>query len=371
MATADASGYQDRSDRMAQGKASRLTAPSAGDPKAAKKAADEARKAADERTRGYLEQVEGERRILEEQDKFTQEFYAKQERRREEEAQAEERARRGREQGQQFAAGLAAGNDPIARLQLELETKSALLAQYAAQDQENLALYAAAKVQLEQDTAARITEILAEENSRRAALQSQTVQAYGSLFGSLADLSKQFAGEQSGIYKAMFVAQKAFAIAQAILGIQAGAAKAYELGWPAGAVAAASVLSQGANLISTIRGTNYGGGRMYGGPVSAGSLYRVNETGAPEMFVGSGGRQYMLPTQGGQVIPADGVGGASVEVNVHNYSGEQVQVRQGVSPREIEIIVGRAAAEVGRQFSSNEGPAFAGLVAGTNARSKL
>jgi tape measure domain-containing protein len=373
MATADASGYQDRSDRMAQGKASRLTAPSAGDPKAAKKAADEARKAADERTRGYLEQVEGERRILEEQDKLTQDFLAKQERRREEEAQAEERARRQREQGQQFALGLQAGNDPIARLQLELETKSALLAQYAAQDQENLALYAAAKVQLEQDTAARITEILAEENSRRAALQSQTVQAYGSLFGSLADLSKQFAGEQSGIFKVMFAASKAFAIADAIIKIQQGIANASSLTYPANLGAMASVAAATGSIVSTIKGTNYGGGRQYGGPVSAGSLYRVNETGAPEMFVGSGGRQYMLPTQGGQVVPADEVsgGGGAVHVVVNNYSGEPVQVRQGVSPREVEIIVGRAAAEVGRQFSSNEGPAFAGLVAGTNARSKL
>jgi tape measure domain-containing protein len=78
MATADTSGYMDRSDRLAQGTPGTLRAPTRVDPKAEQKAADDARKAADERTRGYLEQIEAERRIQEEADAAAQKFYENQ-----------------------------------------------------------------------------------------------------------------------------------------------------------------------------------------------------------------------------------------------------------------------------------------------------
>jgi hypothetical protein len=372
MATADTSGYMDRADRLAKGKAGTLTSPTRVDPKAEKKAADEARKAADERTRGYLEQIEAEARIQAEADAAAQKFYENQERRRQQEAQAEARAQEDRQQGQQFAQGLIAGDDPIARLQLELEQKSALLAQYALQDQANMQLYADARVQLENDTAARITQILADQEAQRLSLQAQTVQGYSSLFGSLADVSKQFAGEQSGIYKAMFVASKAFAIADAILKIQQGIANAAALPYPANLGAMASVAAATGSIISTIKGTNYGGGRQYGGPVSAGSLYRVNETGAPEMFVGSGGRQYMLPTQGGQVVPADELGGmgGGIRVVVNNFGGAQVETRQ-IGPREVEVMIDRRFAQEAAAIRNSEGQMFSALTSSTNVRSRL
>lgn len=55
----------------------------------------------------------------------------------------------------------------------------------------------------------------------------------------------------------------------------------------------------------------YGGGRAYGGPTSAGNFYKVNETGQPEMWTGSNGSQYMMPTKDGSVTPANKVGGGS------------------------------------------------------------
>jgi tape measure domain-containing protein len=372
MATADTSGYMDRSDRLAQGKAGTLTSPTRVDPKAEKKAADEARKAADERTRGYLEQIEAEGRIQAEADAAAQKFYENQERRRQQEAQAEERARQDREQGQQFAQGLIAGDDPIARLQLELEQRSALLNQYAMKDQENLALYAAAKVRLEQDTAARISQILADQEAQRLAVQSQTVQAYGSLFGSLADVSKQFAGEQSGIYKAMFVASKAFAIADAILKIQQGIANAAALPYPANLGAMASVASATGSIISTMQSVRMAGGRQYGGPVSAGSLYRVNETGAPEMFVGSGGKQFLMPTTNGQVVPADEVGGGGS--GGWTLIVEKLPANLDMRPTGVDSerrIVRLAVAEVATQVRENSGEVFSALTGSTNVRGRL
>jgi len=130
-------------------------------------------------------------------------------------------------------------------------------------------------------------------------------------------VQKTFAGEQDGIYKALFAASKAFAIADSIIKIQQGIASAASLPFPANLGAMATVAAQTAGIVSTIKGANYGGGRQYGGPTSAGSLYRVNETGAPEMFTAANGNQYMLPTQSGSVTPADSVGGGNV-VNVYN-----------------------------------------------------
>lgn len=372
MATADTSGYMDRTDRLAQGKAGTLKSPTRVDPKAEKKAADDARRAAEERTRGYVEQIEAERRIQEEADAAAQKFYENQERRRQQEAQAEAREKEAIEQGRQFAMGLQAGDDPIARLQLELEQKSALLAQYALQDQANMQLYAAARVQLENDTAARITQILADQEAQRLAVQSQTVQAYGNLFGSLADVSKQFAGEQSGIYKAMFVASKAFAIADAILKIQQGIANAAALTYPANLGAMASVASATGSIISTMQSVRMAGGRQYGGPVSAGSLYRVNETGAPEMFVGSGGKQYLMPTANGQVVPADEVGGGGS--GGWTLIVEKLPANLDMRPTGVDSerrIVRLAVAEVATQFRENSGEAYSALTSNTNVRGRM
>ncbi len=279
-------------------------------------------------------------------------------------SEAEARAR-----GQALAIQTIAASDPIAALQFELEQKSALLREAAARDMKNLSLYAQAQVALEQDTQARIAAIVRGRQDQRYAEQAALLQSYGNLFGGVADLTKTFAGEQSGAYKAMFVAQKTFAIASAILGITTGAAKAWELGWPAGMVAAGQVLAQGATLISTIKGANYGGGRQYGGPVDAGSLYRVNEGGRPEMFTAASGAQYMMPTTSGRVTPADQVGGATqllVQV-INSHPTASVDVQQGDDGRVVRIAV----SEVANQISEHRGPVWAAMRGQTNVRAAL
>lgn len=91
------------------------------------------------------------------------------------------------------------------------------------------------------------------------ATQLVQMQGYGSLFGSLADITKSFAGEQSGAYKAMFAVSKAFSIAQSIVAIQQGIAQAAANPWPLNLAAMASVASSTASIISTIQGTNLTG----------------------------------------------------------------------------------------------------------------
>lgn len=116
------------------------------------------------------------------------------------------------------------------------------------------------------------------------------------------------------------------------------------------AAALASLASFGANAapaqvgiastMATTKALAVAGGRQYGGPVSTGNMYRINENGAPEVFQASNGRQYMLPNTRGEVVSnaeAQGEGGVSVTVNLienPQRAGEVSQRRE----RESEVI---------------------------------
>lgn len=95
-------------------------------------------------------------------------------------------------------------------------------------------------------------------------------------------------------------AQAAFASTAAIPIIGPGLAPA------AAAAAGAAAMALGSPAIAT---ASIAGARQYGGPTEAGKMYRVNETGAPEMFTASNGNQFMLGGQSGSVTPAGGAGG--------------------------------------------------------------
>lgn len=82
---------------------------------------------------------------------------------------------------------------------------------------------------------------------------------------------------------------------------------------PALAPAAAAAAGTAAMALGTpaIATAPIAGARQYGGPVSAGSMYRVNEGGRPEMFTAANGNQYLMPTQGGRVTPMGSGGGGA------------------------------------------------------------
>lgn len=91
------------------------------------------------------------------------------------------------------------------------------------------------------------------------------------------------------------------------------------------------------------------GARQYGGPTSAGGMYRVNETGAPEIFNAANGRQYMMPNTRGEVVSnkdaTSGGGGSSAPiVNVNNYSGQQATASSKFSEADrawvVDVVVG-------------------------------
>lgn len=279
-----------------------------------------------------------------------------------------------RKRGREMASDIINGGDPISKLQAELQEKSQALLEAYERDKGNEELYAAAKVALEEQTAAKIKEIRDRQSEDQLQQQSQQLQAFGNLFGGMADLTKTFAGKQSGVYKAMFAVSKAFAIADSIVKIQQGIAGAAALPFPANIPAMASVVAATSGIVSTISSVQYGGGRQYGGPVAAGSLYRVNETGRPEMFTANNGNQYMLGTSSGQVTPADevGQGGVPWKLIVMNAPAGYVPT---ISTDERAVIVDMAAkvaeASMTQQVASNSGPFYNTLKGATNVQGRL
>ncbi|EBQ7569515.1 phage tail protein [Salmonella enterica subsp. enterica serovar Senftenberg] len=73
----------------------------------------------------------------------------------------------------------------------------------------------------------------------------------------------------------------------------------------------AAAIGQAAYAESMVaaKGLALAGGRRYGGTVSAGNAYRINEDGRSEIFQTAGGQQAFIPNQSGKIIPADKAGG--------------------------------------------------------------
>jgi tape measure domain-containing protein len=273
---------------------------------------------------------------------------------------------------QENLRGILYRDDPLALLAFQQQAELEMLRQHAEQKLITEAELAAARIALEQQTTERIAEIVRKQRDDQAAAQAQQLQNYGNLFGSMADLVKSFGGKQNTAYKALFAASKAFAIAESIIKIQQGIANASALPFPANLAAIGSVVSATAGIVSTIKGVQYGGGRQYGGPTSAGTMYRVNELGRPEMFTASNGAQYMMPTTNGRVTAADQVGGGGgpAQINIHNYAGADIQASASPDGRVIDIAVRRAKAEIAAEISSNTGDVFRSLRSATNVQPK-
>ena len=136
------------------------------------------------------------------------------------------------------------------------------------------------------------------ENRRIA---EETQNAYGDLAAALststsqlADAVGEFAGEQSTAYKAAFALSKGFATAQASLNFALALSQALAdpsaLTLPQKIANYAAIATTGGNLLSTLGGINYNGGRLQGGTVGGNDAVMVGERG-PELFVpGNSGR---------------------------------------------------------------------------------
>lgn len=238
----------------------------------------------------------------------------------------------------------------LAKLQ---EYQNLMLAQEGLSQQEILA-----QEQQFQTARNQIIQAAADERAAiEAARNSMILTASSDFFGGMADLTGAFAGEQSGAYKALFAISKGFAIANAALQLQTAIANASAAPWPLNIPAIGQAVALGGQIASSIAGISYGGGRQYGGPVNPGSMYRVGEGNAPELF-SSGGSSYMIPGSRGQVTPMDGAGGG-VTFNITNNASDMVQTQQSYDPETKTVEL--AITAVANQINSRTGKVGAAM----------
>ncbi|ORM72364.1 tail protein (tape measure) [Pantoea wallisii] len=110
--------------------------------------------------------------------------------------------------------------------------------------------------------------------------------------------------------------------------------------WATPAALAATATSGGAAVagnaalattVGSAQAMALAGARKNGGPVSAGSMYQVGESGLPEIYQASTGKQYMIPGDNGKVISNKDMqsGGGGVVINIQNYTSASVDAQAG------------------------------------------
>jgi TP901 family phage tail tape measure protein len=180
----------------------------------------------------------------------------------------------------------------------------------------------------------------------RAAQTSAVIGSAQSTAESLASIAKDMVGEQSAAYRAMFIASKAFAIADSIIKIQQGIANALSLPFPANLAAVAAVAAQAASIVANIKAVTaqFADGGYVTGPggrrddripalLSNGEyVVNANATAANRPLLEA-------INSGRRVTPAAQVGGgAQLNVKVENYApGVRHEVQQ-IGPDEFRII---------------------------------
>lgn len=267
-----------------------------------------------------------------------------------------------REEAKRFTEQVAFdAASPLEKIDIEEQAKLAklqeyqnlMLAQEGLSQQEILA-----QEQQFQTARNQIIQAAADERAAiEAARNSMILTASSDFFGGMADLTGAFAGEQSGAYKALFAISKGFAIANAALQLQTAIANASGAPWPLNISAVGHAVSLGGQIASSIAGISYGGGRQFGGPVNPGSMYRVGEGNAPELF-SSGGSSYMIPGSRGQVTPMDGASGG-VTFNITNNASDMVQTQQSYDPETKTVEL--AITAVANQINSRTGKVGAAM----------
>lgn len=180
-------------------------------------------------------------------------------------------------------------------------------------------------------------------------LHDMTAEQQAGVWGQMAngisgyfETMKNAFSEGSAGYKTMFVLQKSFAIASATLSMIQGAMEAWKLGFPAGLIAGAGVLAQGANLIALLRGTNFSGAHYDGSPNPAGMWGTVSERGA-EMVNGAivyGAADIKSAEETDRLINQGKQSAAvSVSVNLYEDASKAGQVQQSDNGDVINIFV--------------------------------
>lgn len=205
------------------------------------------------------------------------------------------------------------------------------------------------EVALATDRAKKVKDL---ETRRQLGMLDDAEVAYDGILS----ITKDFAGEQSGIYKVMFAASKAFAIADAVVKIQQGIAAASAVPWPLNLGAIASTIAATASVISTINSTRMqlSGAYDKGGMIPAGKVGLVGEIG-PELVKGpaivTGRERTAQLASNNQVNP-------TTIINIINNNSE-VSVtsteKETAEGKIVDVVIEKAKREIARDIRAGGG----------------
>ncbi|HCS9175817.1 phage tail protein [Salmonella enterica] len=161
-----------------------------------------------------------------------------------------------------------------------------------------------------------ITGLISGTQSLQEAFANIGTTILNSVVGSLVQMGIEWVKSQL-MGQAAAAASLASTMAQATAAASAWAPAAMSASIATMGSAAAVGQTAYAGSLLAAKGMAVSGARYNGGPVDAGSMYRVGEHGKPEIFQASNGRQYMIPGDNGRVISnrdmhGSGSGGSSV-----------------------------------------------------------
>lgn len=169
--------------------------------------------------------------------------------------------------------------------------------------------------QLQSAGTSAISGLLSGTMSTTEAMQSLANAVLNEAVGALVEMGVQAVKNQIiGETAATASTATATAAGAAIASAYTPAANAAAIATQGGAVASAtSAMASGIPTMTAL----LAGGRQYGGSTQAGSMYRVNEDGRPEVFNSANGQQYMLANTRGEVVSnSDASSGGSNTINV-------------------------------------------------------
>lgn len=211
----------------------------------------------------------------------------------------------------------------------------------------------------------KVAEAAALRNSVNAqytqASQNMMLDNYQTLFGGLADLTQSFAGKQAGIYKGMFVAQRAFAIAQAGLNMWKAGSSAYadtpgtvwqKLG------AAAMAVAKGGQFVSLINAIKPPAiGQAHDGIMS------VPKSGTWNLEKG----ERVLPSKTAAAMDKKLENSSNTNIQINNYSSAKVETRQenGLTIFDVKNVVDE---HMKSQMSNPNSTVSKSIYRNTNAR---
>lgn len=195
-----------------------------------------------------------------------------------------------------------------------------------------------------------------QRNDIMMANNAMLLSASGDFLGGMADLLKNAQGEQSGIYKAMFAASKAFAIASATVSLWQNVSKAMSVGFPMNIPFIAGALAQGTSILSSLSSVQAAGfaqgGYVSGMGTGTSDSIPARLSNGEYVMPARQTRQYRNELAAMRAGSYNGGSGSNMNVKVDNYGGESVQVQQ-LTADDVRIIVGQEVPRVNEREFNN------------------